>query len=601
MFTVVMPVWNRAHIVGRAIASVLKQTYGDFELLVMDDGSTDAIESAIKPFLSDGRVRLIRGRRQGVAGARNAALREARGEHIAYLDSDNVWHENFLERMRDVISAGDCDAAYCQARFLTRDGKTGEVRQTRTLGAEFNFKNLLGGNYIDLNTLVHARRVLDHTGMFDTEMKRLSDWDLIIRIAAKFEMRFVAETLVDYYYCVEGNAISANEDFERYDRLIKRRYPALEEPITAQHDMITYSWDSLPDRKYRNYWLKTRLPQINRVDYKPYGYPFMMQVEPTTMCNLRCPLCPVAQGTLRRPARHMRLEEFKRVVDDMADYLMILVMWDWGEPLMNPELPAMVRYATERDIRTVTSTNGHFLGDKRYVEELLSAGLSTLIVAIDSADAAHYQKYRKGGHLDKALAGLQNVIDVKRRLGAQTIINFRMVIMRQNEKEVGKMKRLAKKMGADVFTAKTVNPACGEVGLDSEMVPVRKRYQRLEYKPGSWERVRVNEDCQRVWMMSNVFADGGVVPCCYDFDGMMKVGNAFAESFREIWRGEAYAAMRKRVLESRDELVRCTQCLVNYKHTPHGMFYWSTDLHKNGSLGRRIMRTAKRLLEAAMR
>jgi radical SAM protein with 4Fe4S-binding SPASM domain len=303
-----------------------------------------------------------------------------------------------------------------------------------------------------------------------------------------------------------------------------------------------------------------------------------MQIEPTNMCNLRCPLCPVAQNSLRREPRHMRFDEFARIVDDIEKHVMLLVMWDWGEPLMNPELPKMMRYAAARDIRTVTSTNAHFLTDAKYVEELLTSGLSTLIVAIDSADAANYEKYRKRGSLDKAMAGLRLLIEAKKRLKSATTINFRMVVMKHNVGEIDGLERLAKSIGADIFTVKTMNPACGEVGLDEELVPEDPRYQRLEYGPGKWERRRVNVDCQRVWVMSNIFADGSVVPCCYDFDATMKIGSVLEEPFSKIWRSDAYAAMRQRIMNDRDNLLHCTQCMVNFKHRPQGMFRSYVDL-----------------------
>jgi MoaA/NifB/PqqE/SkfB family radical SAM enzyme len=601
MFSVIMPVLNRAYIVGRAIESVLGQTYSDYELLVVDDGSDDAIEEAVKPYLQDKRVRFIRGGRQGLSLTRNRGLQEARGEYIAYLDSDNVWYKDFLARMHEALSSYKCDAAYSMARRLKRDDAGVGIVEDGTMGREFCFKELLEANYIDINTFVHTRRVLAHVGSFDPKNKRLDDWDLIIRVTAYFEVKFVPEVLVDYYYCVEANAVSMTENFERENSRIKARYPQLTEPITYLHDTITYTWDSIPDRKYRNYWLKLRGNQINRIDYKPYGFPVVMQIEPTNMCNLQCPLCPVSQKTLRRPGRHMRLEEFKKVIDNIQEHILLLVMWDWGEPLMNPELPAMLRYAADRDIRTVTSTNAHFLQDEKYVEELLTSGLSTLIVAIDSVDAGNYEKYRKSGSLDKALAGLKAVVESKRRLKSNTTINFRTVVMRQNELELSRLRKLARKMGADIFSIKTVNPACGEVGLDSELVPDDVKYRRLRYRPETWERVPVQADCQRVWVMSNIFSDGSVVPCCYDFDATMKIGNAFEEPFTKIWMSDAYAARREKILNAREGLLHCTQCMINYEHAPQGMFYDSEDLRLRHSFLKNMAGRAAEGLKRAVR
>lgn len=570
-----MPVWNRSKVIGRAIKSVLSQTCQDFELIIIDDGSDDDINDVVSPFLSD-KVKYYRTEHYGVSAARNLGVQKAAGELIAYLDSDNVWHSDFLARMMDTLVSGDYDAAYCFAKRFVRD-QDGKIVEDGTVGREFCFKELLEHNYIDLNTLVHTKRIFDLKGGFDEKLRRLNDWDLIIRIAAWGEIKFVPEILVDYYYQVEENAVSLVEDFESTRKVILSRYPKLNEPITYEHDTIKYTWEGISDRKYRNYWLKLRPGAINPLDYKAYSQPVVIQIEPTNMCNLQCPLCPVAQKTLQRNSRHMRFEEFKKIVDNVHEHVLLFVLWNWGEPLMNPEFPQMVRYATDRDIRTVTSTNAHFLNDDNRIIEILSSGLSTLIVAIDSIHADIYREYRKKGSLDKALSGLHKVIEIKNRIRSSTTINFRMVVMRQNEHEVAEMERTARRIGADVFSIKTLNPACGEVSLDSEFVPKDLRYRRLEYRPGTWERISVDRDCERPWIMANIFSDGSVVPCCYDFEGTMKVGNAFEEPFGKIWNGPAFVEMRKKILTDRDNILNCKQCLINYKHTPQGMFHRSVD------------------------
>ncbi len=599
MFSVVMPVWNRSKVVGRAIESVLGQSYKDFELIVVDDGSDDPIDDVVNPFLSE-KVKFCRTEHCGVSAARNLGVQKASGELIAYLDSDNVWHSGFLARMAAVLLSGDYDAAYCQARRFVR-AQSGEIVEDGILGREFCFKELLENNYIDLNTFVHTKRIFDLKGGFDEKLRRLDDWDLIIRIAAWGEIKFVPEILVDYYYQVEGNAISLIEDHESSKKVVLARYPKIPEPITYEHDTIKYTWESISDRKYRNYWLRMRPGAINPLDHRAYGQPVVMQIEPTNMCNLQCPLCPVAQKMLQRESRHMRFEEFKKIVDDVQDHVLLLVLWHWGEPLMNPEFPRMIRYAADRDIRTVTSTNAHFLNNDRHVEEILSSGLSTLIVAIDSIHADIYQKYRKKGSLEKALSGLHKVIKIKKRIGSSTTINFRMVVMRQNEHEVAGMERMARRIGADVFSIKTVNPACGEAGLDSEFIPKNPRYRRLEYRPGTWARVPVDRDCERPWIMADIFSDGSVVPCCYDFDGTMRVGNAFEEPFAKIWNGPAFVEMRKKILTDRKSILHCTQCLINYKHTPQGMFYRSVDFRNLKNRRSELLRAASIRLLRPMR
>lgn len=594
MFSIIMPTWDRANIIGRAIESVISQTYCNWELLIIDDGSTDNTAQAVKPYLSD-RVRLYGQQHLGPSAARNRAIREAGGRYIAYLDTDNVWHSDYLANMREALGDDELAAAYCIARKFVRGEMSGQVVEDGDIGRPFNFRELVQGNYIDMNTFVHTAKVLQHVDWFDHDIMRLDDWDFITRVTARFGIRFVPKVLVDYYYCVEKNAVSVTEDLAANCRKVLQKNPPLSEPVSLWHDTIKYTWNTLSDEKYRNYWLLTHGKLINRIDYKPYVMPAIMQIEPTNLCNLRCPLCPVSQNTLRRQPRHMRFDEFRKIVDDVEKHVMLLVMWDWGEPLMNPELPMMIRYATDKDIRTVTSTNAHFLGDEKYVDDLLSSGLSTLIVAIDSADAENYQKYRRHGSLNKALDGLRNLVKIRDRLKSPTVINFRMVVMKHNVHEIDTLKKLARKMGADVFSVKTMNPACGEVGLDEELVPDDPKYRRLEYKEGTWERVRVNVDCQRIWMMSNIFTDGTVVPCCYDFDATMAVGNVFKEPFGKIWRSDAYAARRKQIMNERETLLHCTQCMVNFKHTPQGMFHEMVDFREM-TVARRLGRVADRLL-----
>jgi len=238
----------------------------------------------------------------------------------------------------------------------------------------------------------------------------------------------------------------------------------------------------------------------------------------------------------------------------------------------------MIRYAAERDIRTVTSTNAHYLGDDEYVAGILGSGLSTLIVAIDSIHAEGYASYRKGGKLGRAVDGLRKVVALKRKLRSNTIINLRMVAMRYNEREVGAMRKLARHAGADRFTVKTLNPSCGDTSMDGELVPKSRRLRRFEYRKGTWERIRIEAPCDRVFTMSNIFSNGDVVPCCYDYDASMKIGNAFTEPFSRIWSSSAYRDARRRIHEARDGVARCRNCHVNFKQSKTGWFAEALDV-----------------------
>lgn len=546
MFSIIMPVWNRADTVRRAVESVLRQTFREFELVIVDDGSDDGLETVLAPYLA-GNVRFFRTDHRGVSAARNLGIRQARHEYIAYLDSDNEWHPGFLERMRDVFADDPaCRVAYCMIRVYEKDPVTLQPCFVRTIGNGFSFEALVNGNYIDMNALVHGRDCFEHTGFHDETLKRLVDWEFVLRLTSKYRPCFVPEALVDYYLEFSGNTITGNQDPGAPLRAIQRRNHMHTQPVRLVHDSIEYVWDSIPDEKYDN-WVRMNQTELNTRDFAAWGYPYMLQIEPTSLCNLSCPLCPTGRKELNRPYRHMSLDEFKSIIDDMEQYLLFLVLWDWGEPLMNPELPAMIRYASERGIKTVTSTNAYLLNDEAYARDLLGSGLSTLIVAVDSIDPDNYEVYRRHGALESVLSGLDTAVSAKRQISSETLINVRMVVMKQNELEINAVEHMARQAGADVFTLKTLNPSCGVTALDEELLPVNPVYRRYEYMPGSLERVRSDSVCRRVWTMSNIFSNGDVVPCCYDYDSSMKAGNAFEKPFPEIWNSAGYREIRKRI------------------------------------------------------
>ena len=202
LVTVVMPTYERAALLPRAIHSVLGQTMPDLELLVVDDGSTDGTPEVLAS-CADPRLRALRTEHRGVSAARNAALAEAQGELVAYLDTDNLWSPQFLEIMTEELRPADV-AAYSGRHLFLMDGPLSDARviARRSHSPAYNPAGLLRGNSIDLNVLVHRRALIDEVGGFDEELRRLVDWDLVARIALRhpFAVRHVDQVLVDYHY-----------------------------------------------------------------------------------------------------------------------------------------------------------------------------------------------------------------------------------------------------------------------------------------------------------------------------------------------------------------------------------------------------------------
>jgi glycosyltransferase involved in cell wall biosynthesis len=181
LVSVVLPMWNRAGTVGVAVRSVLDQTYPNWELLVVDDasgdGSRDVVEATAE---GDARVRMFEGPGRGAPAARNTALRQARGELVAYLDSDNRWLPTYLAHL--VRTYRDrSDAGSVVTRQLVVDDLTGSwsIRDD-----DRPVSDLERANFIDLNAYSHRRDLFEQLGGFDERLLRLSDWDLARRYVA---------------------------------------------------------------------------------------------------------------------------------------------------------------------------------------------------------------------------------------------------------------------------------------------------------------------------------------------------------------------------------------------------------------------------------
>jgi glycosyltransferase involved in cell wall biosynthesis len=177
--TVVMPTWDRADVVGAAVRSVQAQRFSDWELIVVDDGSTDNTAEIMAEFVADARVRYVVLPHGGQCIARNHALRLAKGALVAYLDSDNVWYPDFLAAAVSLFAArADVDCAY--GAMVTDAHARGE----RILFQPFDRNLLLLRNFIGMSTFVHRRELFERYGGFDEALDSLEDWDMVLRYTA---------------------------------------------------------------------------------------------------------------------------------------------------------------------------------------------------------------------------------------------------------------------------------------------------------------------------------------------------------------------------------------------------------------------------------
>ena len=291
-----------------------------------------------------------------------------------------------------------------------------------------------------------------------------------------------------------------------------------------------------------------------------FGKPFSLSIEPTTACNLGCPACPSGLKIFTRPTGKLDLTEHKQWLNQLAPTVFYINYYFQGEPFLHPQFLDIVKSAKEKRIYTATSTNAHFIDDKK-AKEIVSSGLDRLIISIDGLTQETYESYRVNGTLQKVIDGSKALTKAKEELQSKTpYLIFQFLVVKANEHQIDEVQQLADEIGIDEVRFKTAQVYNYENG--NELIPENEEYSRyVKQKDGTY-RVKFvgGNHCWRMWSSSVITFDGQVVPCCFDKDAEHPLGSLKTQSFNQIWKGAEYAGFRKAVLTDRNQIDICTNC-----------------------------------------
>lgn len=238
MISVILPTFNRSNMIVRSICSVLNQTYKDFELIIVDDGSTDCTQDMVSR-IKDSRIRYIRHEKnKGAAAARNTGIKAAQCDLIAFQDSDDEWVPEKLEKQIKAILALPDDFGVIYSAFW-RLGKQKIYipRKNISIKEGWMYKQLLYGNIVGMPVSLIKKECFNVVGGFSENLRALEDWELFLRISKFFKFKYIDEPLV-LSYETEGS-VSKNvlAHAEAYEYILANNYSAIsiDKKLLAQY------------------------------------------------------------------------------------------------------------------------------------------------------------------------------------------------------------------------------------------------------------------------------------------------------------------------------------------------------------------------------
>jgi hypothetical protein len=220
--SVVIPTFNHATFLPDAIDSALGQDYRNFEIVIVDDGSTDGSRAVAAGYLD--RVRYIWQENAGLSAARNAGINAARGGHIAFLDADDTWSPTFLSTVMARWQADpELGAVYTGFSTMDRAGRALPQNGTAAVPEDALHDRLLDGEFFVPSAVVVKRDCFDNVGLFDETLRGSEDWDMWMRVARKYRFAGIPTPLVNYR--VHGSNMSGNPEYMlRYQLMVVEKH-----------------------------------------------------------------------------------------------------------------------------------------------------------------------------------------------------------------------------------------------------------------------------------------------------------------------------------------------------------------------------------------
>lgn len=301
--------------------------------------------------------------------------------------------------------------------------------------------------------------------------------------------------------------------------------------------------------------------------------PLKLTIDPCSVCNLRCPLCPTGQRSGKRKHILMPFSDFKGIIDDVGDYIYEVGLYNWGEPFLNKDIYKMIALLKEKKIVVVMSSNLSMGFSPEDIDKIVNSGLDTLIVSLDGVSQKAYEQYRVGGNIGLVKENVKKISDAKKRLGKNSPrLIWQFIVNKFNENELNGLDSIKTDLGFDeLWLGRLRCDMDKEIFMGSEgryenakpFLPSAEKYSRYNF--GSKKEKSALKSCYFLWTTAAINADSSVSPCCALYDEKYDFGSVKGNKpFMDVWNNEMYVQARRSVLKMPvDKKTICHICAKN--------------------------------------
>jgi radical SAM protein with 4Fe4S-binding SPASM domain len=288
---------------------------------------------------------------------------------------------------------------------------------------------------------------------------------------------------------------------------------------------------------------------LARGDVETRGFPYVYTIDTGNVCNLRCPLCPTGAGTLARPQKLMSHDTFRALLDKISPYAIEVILHNWGEPFLNPDILPIIRSAAATGVGTTLSSNLNLVHrGEDFLAEVVESGLDHLTVSLDGTTQDVYEVYRKGGQIDRVLGNLETLLRLRRARRSKTpVVEWQFLVMKHNEHQIPDARRLAKEIGVDRIR---FTPAglpfddLSNVSLAEQWLPQSREFRNYDPETIRRRGYLYDEPCFYLYRGMTINPAGEVSPCCVVHHARSDFGNLLESDLADVWNNAHYRSSR---------------------------------------------------------